>query len=196
MRREVARLAAHARDVFAQSRRQEAQLVLAFERKAPLKTQQQTQMEHLQRGKVNLSARAQGIEALEEMLPGQLVAEHPQLQRLLLPRFPYVQAGAQDDFVGSRAEGVLGGGHIVGSNAQRARLVVDLAKEAHHVHGKVGIALRFTPVPDQGKRVEAFVHQVGKAARCGCRLRCGRNAPLCVLSHGTLPINELRKSLA
>jgi len=79
-------------------------------------------MEHFQRFHVFAAAGAQRIEAVEEVLAGELVAEQGQLQRLQFPCVADGEVRAQDDLVDRGAEGVFGGVDIVGGSVLLARV--------------------------------------------------------------------------
>jgi hypothetical protein len=122
-------------------------------------------MEHFERLHVHLALGAQVLEAVEEVLARQLVAKDAQLQRPGLPGLAHLVGRAQDDLVHRRAERVLGRGHVLGRDAERLGIAVDVGEKCRHVVGKSDLVLRAAAVLEQEQRIEAFVHDVHQALR-------------------------------
>ena len=129
VRREATALALDVGDLVAQARRQVAEFFAAVDRILALESQQQTHMEDLQRLHVHGALAAQGVEAVEEVFAGQLVAKDQQLQRAPFPLLAQGERRAQDDFVDGRAERILGRLDIVAIGADLFRLAVEVVEE-------------------------------------------------------------------
>src|SRR5471032_532661 len=163
-------------------------------------------MKNLQRLHPHGALAAQGVEAVEEMFAGQLVAKDQQLQRTPFPLFADDEWRGQDDFIDGRAKRIFGSFDIVAIGADLFCLAAEVLEEGGDpVHETLFIAGRRTMLEHE-QHVKTFMHQVQQGAAGLTRGACAgrgaaapaqqrwRGAPFDELAHAVTAISSSCKS--
>src|SRR5450830_36370 len=134
-------------------------------------------MKHLQRLYPHGALAAQGVETVEKMFAGQLVAKDQQLQRTPFPVLADGERRGQDDFIDGCVKRIFGGLDIVAVGADRFCLAAEVFEEGcDPVHETLFIAGRRTMLEHE-QHIKTFMHQVQQGAAGLARGACvGRGA--------------------